>query len=178
MSSTQPYDEVDDLVRARNVPSPQLIGTPQRVTLDLNTLRERGVRIVGRLGGIVDGVAQFSGSLANVCKLADLKLGRLLDTFDVWATSVGLDAEVEPSHRFPRRRPTRAPRSPWTSAGASRDRHLGLRLHDPDYSWLHLPVLDRRLRVVHDGGVSAARPASTCRHAVPPPPPIQLRQRR
>jgi putative flavoprotein involved in K+ transport len=41
------YDEVDDIVRARRVPSPQLIGTPQRSTLDLNTLAERGVEIVG-----------------------------------------------------------------------------------------------------------------------------------
>ena len=30
------YDEVDDIVRARPVPSPQLVGTPQRLMLDLN----------------------------------------------------------------------------------------------------------------------------------------------
>jgi putative flavoprotein involved in K+ transport len=149
----QRYDEVDDLVRARNVPSPQLVGTPQRVTLDLNTLLERGVRIVGRLGGIVDGMAQFSGSLANLCKLADLKLDRLLDTFDTWADAVGLAGDVEAPHRF-------AP----TAAGASQTLSLDLRRGEigtvvwacgyrPDYSWLHLPVLDRRGRVIHDGGV-------------------------
>ena len=32
----QRYDEVDDLVRARRLPSPQLAGTPERTTLDLN----------------------------------------------------------------------------------------------------------------------------------------------
>ena len=32
------YDQVDDLVRARHVPSPQLVGTPDRSTLDLNAL--------------------------------------------------------------------------------------------------------------------------------------------
>jgi hypothetical protein len=41
------YDEVDDIVRARRVPSPQLVGTPQRSTLDLNALTERG-ELVGR----------------------------------------------------------------------------------------------------------------------------------
>ena len=40
------------------------------------------VRLAGRLAGIPDGVAQFSGSLPNVCALADLKLGRLLNTID------------------------------------------------------------------------------------------------
>ena len=34
----QRYDEVDDLTRARRLPSPQLVGTPERATLDLNVL--------------------------------------------------------------------------------------------------------------------------------------------
>jgi putative flavoprotein involved in K+ transport len=149
----QRYDEVDDLVRARNVPSPQLVGTPQRVTLDLNTLRGRGVRIVGRLGGIADGVAQFSGSLANICKLADLKLNRLLDTFDTWADAVGFAGEIDPPHRFP---PTAAAVSPTLALDLCRG-EIGTVVwacgYRPDYSWLHLPVLDRRGRVIHDGGV-------------------------
>jgi putative flavoprotein involved in K+ transport len=66
-------DGCRDIVRARHVPSPQLIGTPERATIDLNTLTARGVRVVGRLGRIHDGVAQFSGSIANICKLADLR---------------------------------------------------------------------------------------------------------
>ena len=86
------YDEVDDLTRARHVPSPQLIGSPERVSIDINTLTANGVRIVGRLGRIHDGVAQFSGSLGNNCALADLKMNRLLDTIDEWATRTGLDA--------------------------------------------------------------------------------------
>ena len=36
------YDEVDDLVRARHVPSPQLVGTPDRADLDLNALTDAG----------------------------------------------------------------------------------------------------------------------------------------
>ena len=59
------HDEVDDLVRARDVPSPQLIGTPERRSIDLTTLGELGVQIVGRLGSVRDGVALFSGGLAE-----------------------------------------------------------------------------------------------------------------
>jgi len=90
------YDEVPDLLRARNLPSMQLIGTPERTTLDLNTLRTLGVRLVGRLAGIRDGTALFSGSLPNVCALADLKLGRLLDTIDRWAALAGIGDEQRP----------------------------------------------------------------------------------
>ena len=45
----QRYDEIDDLTRARRLPSPQLVGTPERTTLDLNALSSAGVEIVGRL---------------------------------------------------------------------------------------------------------------------------------
>ncbi len=93
------YDEVDDLVRARHVPSPQLIGSPERRTVDLDSLQRGGVRLVGRLSGIRDGVAQFSGGLANVCRLADLKLNRLLERLDGWAASAGVD-DVGPPERF------------------------------------------------------------------------------
>ena len=37
------YDALDDIVRARHLPSPQLIGTPQRRSIDLNSLRDLGV---------------------------------------------------------------------------------------------------------------------------------------
>ena len=80
------HDEVDDLVRARHVPSPQLIGTPERRTLDVNTLgRNSASRSSDGLGAVRDGVVLCSGALANTCRLADLKLGRLLDRFDRWA---------------------------------------------------------------------------------------------
>ena len=81
----QRYDEIDDLTRARGLPSPQLVGTPERTTLDLNALGAAGVEIVGRLAAMRDGRALFSGGLRNQFALADLKMERLLDTFDEWA---------------------------------------------------------------------------------------------
>ena len=60
------YEQVPDLVRARSLSSMQLVGSPQRATVDLNTLARLGVRLVGRFVGVRDGLAQFSGSLPNV----------------------------------------------------------------------------------------------------------------
>ena len=59
------YDEVDDIVRARRVPSMQLAGSPERATFDLNALSGIGVKLVGRLATIRDGRALFSGSFAT-----------------------------------------------------------------------------------------------------------------
>ena len=152
------YDEIEDINRARRVPSPQLAGSPERATLDLNALTAEGVKLAGRLAGIADGKAQFSGSMRNQCALSDLKMGRLLDSIDEWATENGLDGEVEPSHRLP---PTEVEAVP----------PLGMDLTDgkiatimwatgfrPDYSWLELPVLDRKGLIRHDGGVVDASP--------------------
>ncbi|MDX1574628.1 MAG: NAD(P)-binding domain-containing protein [Kiloniellales bacterium] len=147
------YDEVDDINRARRVPSLQLTGSDTRMTLDLNTLTEMGVKLVGRLAGMNDGKAQFSGSLRNVCALSDLKMNRLLNTIDEWATENGLDGEVEPPHRLP---PTAVEDSPPLVLDLEA---AGIRTiiwatgYHPDYSWLHVPVLDRKGRIRHDGGV-------------------------
>jgi putative flavoprotein involved in K+ transport len=147
------YDEVDDIRRARNVPSAQLVGTPERMTLDLNTLRAMGVRLVGRLAAVRDGVAQFSGSLRNVCALADLKMGRLLDTIDDWAREHGRDAEVGPPYRP---EPTEVDASPPLELDL-RSGEISTILwatgYRPDYTWLDVPVLDRKGRLRHDGGV-------------------------
>jgi putative flavoprotein involved in K+ transport len=148
------YDEVDDIVRARRVASLQLAGTSDRSTLDINALTEIGVRLVGRVSGIGENrKAQFSGSLRNMCALSDLKMGRLLDRIDDWAQRNGFDARANPLHRLP---PTRVQPSP----------QLGLDLasgeikaivwatgYRPDYSWLEVPILDRKGTVQHDGGV-------------------------
>ena len=151
----QRYDQVEDLTRARGLPSPQLVGTPGRTTLDLNALAAAGVEIVGRLSAIRDGRALFSGGLANQCALADLKMNRLLDTFDEWATREGVDAA--PSERF---EPTHLPDSRlWLTLTSGEFRTIvwatGFR---PEYGWLHVPVVDAKGRLRHDGGVVTDAP--------------------
>jgi putative flavoprotein involved in K+ transport len=152
------YDEIDDIVRARHVPSPQLVGSPAKATLDLNALTDAGVRIVGRLGRVTAARAQFSGSLANVCRLADLKMNRLLDTFDAWSRDTGAADEVPLAHRF---EPTRVPERPLLDVDLTTGEiativwATGFR---PDHSWLDVPVLDRNGRICHDGGVVVDAP--------------------
>jgi putative flavoprotein involved in K+ transport len=152
------YDEVDDIVRARRVPSMQLAGTAALTDVDLNALTAIGVQIVGRLAMVRDNVALFSGSLRNKCELADLKLGRLLNTIDEWATTNGLDDSVLPSHRF---EPTAVPTEPTLMLDLERSGittvlwATGFR---PDYSWLDVDVVDAKGMIRHDGGVVTEAP--------------------
>ena len=139
------YDQIPDLGRARNLPSMQLIGSPDRRTLDLNSLSRLGVRLVGRLAGIQDGIAQFSGSLANTFALADLKLGRLLDTIDAWATRAGLDGGESPQRFAPTTVPAAMPLNLDLRSGEIRT-ILWATGFRPDLSWLDVPVFDRRGR--------------------------------
>jgi putative flavoprotein involved in K+ transport len=149
----QRYDEIEDLTRARRLPSPQLVGTPERTTLDLNALASMGVELVGRWAAVRDGSALFSGGLRNVFSLADLKMRRLLDTFDEWALTSGRDAEFDLPERFA---PTRVPSSTRLQldldSGEIRSVvwATGFR---PDYGWLDVPVVDAKGQLRHEGGV-------------------------
>ena len=150
------YDRVDDIRRARGVPSPQLIGSDDRRTLDLNTLSDSGIRLAGRLAGIRDGRLQFSGSLRNVCKLADLKMNRLLGNIDEWVAANGMSEHAYTAQRF---EPTRVSEKPLLGldlAGGEISTVLWATGFRPDYSWLHVPVLDRRGQIKHDGGITGS----------------------
>jgi putative flavoprotein involved in K+ transport len=150
----QRHDEIEDLTRARRLPSPQLVGTPERTTLDLNTLTEMGVGLVGRWAAVRDGRALFSGGLRNVFSLADLKMNRLLGAFDDYARTDRRDSSaLPPPERF---EPTRVP--------DVKRLQLDLRSGEiaaivwatgfrPDYSWLDVPVTDAKGRLRHEGGV-------------------------
>ena len=149
----QRYDEVDDLARARGLPSPQLVGTPERTTLDLNALAASGVRLVGRLAAVREGRALFSGGLRNQFALADLKMDRLLDTFDNWAHAHAREADVDAPERFePTRVPASSPLHLDLGSGEIRSIIWATGFH-PDYRWLHVPVVDRKGHLRHDGGV-------------------------
>ncbi|WP_433222640.1 NAD(P)-binding domain-containing protein [Dactylosporangium sp. CS-047395] len=142
----QRHDQIDDLERARKLSSPQLIGDEKRRTLDLNALTEMGVELVGRWAGLRDGRALFSGGLRNLFALADLKLVRLLETFDAWA---GDRSDERPE---PTRVPAKSRLQLDLTSGEIRTVvwATGFR---PDYSWLDVPVLDAKGRLRHDGGV-------------------------
>ena len=147
------FDEIDDIMRGRNLPSPQLIGSQQRHSLDLNALTAQGIELRGRLAGFADGKAQFSGSLRNTCELADLKMKRLLKRIDEYARQKSLDTKLPPAGSYPA-----------TRIEAPTPLLMDLQKYDiktilwatgfrPDHSWLKLPVFDHKGRIRHNGGI-------------------------
>lgn len=153
---SQPHDDVDDLDRARRLPSPQLVGASAPV--DLATLAAAGVRLVGRFASVDGRIAHFSGSLRNACTLADLKMARFLVRADEWARASGHDDDLlEPT------RPSRTPTPDRLCLS------IDLRAAEistviwatgfrPDHSWLDVPVLDRSGRLRHEGGIVTDAP--------------------
>ena len=123
-----------------------------------NALASLGVKFVGRLAGVREGKAQFSGSLRNLCELADLKLNRLLNTIDEWAARNGVSDAVDHAHRP---EPTRVEASPPLGLDLVR---AGIKTivwatgFRPDYSWLDISVLDLKGNIRHDGGVVTEAP--------------------
>lgn len=145
------YDEVDDVARARRLPSLQLLGSPEHRDLDLTTLARDGVEVVGKLMRVVDGTAQCSGALANQVAGADLKQERLLRRIDEYVVEHELDGEVgpptSPSRTVLERAPIEIDLSRFTTVVWA----TGFR---PTYGWLDEAAFDRHGRLVHDGGVT------------------------
>lgn len=139
--------DLDDLARARRVPSPQLIGTPEARTLGLADLQARGADLVGRLAGVDGRRLQFAGSLANLVANADLKQVRLLDQIDEFVARTGIEATA----------PTRPARTDVGAPPTSLDLRaidtvLWATGHQHAPPMLDPDVLDRRGRIRHDGG--------------------------
>jgi putative flavoprotein involved in K+ transport len=146
-------DNVYDIEISREQPSLQLIGHPDRVTLDLAGLRDRGARIVGRLRAVDGASAYFADDLVTTTAAADIKLAGLLNRIETFARAEGIDtgaaSEFVPHcltfGDAPARLELRSAgiRTVIWATGFRRD-----------YPWLRVPVLDRRGEIHHDGGVT------------------------
>jgi putative flavoprotein involved in K+ transport len=149
-------DDVFDLAASRRQPSLQLVGRPDRATLDLPALEARGVRLVGRLAGAAGDRVLLADDLVAHTVAADARLARLLQRIDIFAARTGLDAGLgapEPFQPFlwPAPAPTEIDlrdagiRSVVWATGFRRQ-----------YPWLKLPVLDAHGEIRHEGGVTPA----------------------
>jgi len=147
------YDEYDNLERVRNLPSLQLAGSTDNRTVDLNSLTDIGVKLIGRLAGINNGQGQFSGSLPNQCALADLKMNRLLDRIDEWVVENGLEDAFDPPHRFDATRVEASPPLGLDLTSGEIRTIVWATGFRPDHSWVDVPVFDRKGRIKHEGGV-------------------------
>lgn len=145
------YTEVEDLERARRLPSPQLVGR-KNTDMNLSSLQSQGVELVGRLVGLRGTLAQFSGSLTNLCQAADLKAKRLLRRFDEWADERCMDQDSRADDLEPSLVAT--PRMAIDLAKGEFSSVVWATGFKPDYSFLGLDLFDRKGRLAHDGGVT------------------------
>jgi putative flavoprotein involved in K+ transport len=143
---------VGDLGAARRQPSLQLVGTPERRTLDLGVLQDMGVRLVGRAQAARDGRVLLAGDLAESLASADARLARLLARIDEHIRRTGA-GEVPAAELV---RAILAPPSPE----AIDLRAAGIRTvlwatgYRRSYPWLQVPVLDAKGEIRHEGGVT------------------------
>jgi len=148
------YDEIDNINRARKLPSPQLIGAHDPQILDLNRLTDNGAKLVGRIMGLRDNRAIFSGSLKNICALADLKMNRTLNTIDEWAQE-NLQT-IEPPERFERTRVEDKPSLTIDLTNNNIKSIIWCTGFRPEYKWLNVDTFDEKGQMKHDGGVANA----------------------
>ena len=119
-------DQVFDLAISRGQPSLQLVGRPDRATLDLPTLQGRGVRLVGRAAGAEGARVAFADDLVVQTVAADARLARLVQRIDVFAARTGLETEVGPPEPFqPFFWPAEAPAVDRPPSRGHPDRGLG-----------------------------------------------------
>jgi putative flavoprotein involved in K+ transport len=147
----QSADATTDLAAARLLPSMQLVGRPERTNIDLGTLRNVGVRTVGRAVSIREGVLHLDDDLADSVGAAQARLERLLARIDGSADAAGAPAEAWPAGL----------------AFEASSTVLDLERNDVrtviwatgfrrNYRWLHVPVLDASGEIIHRGGVTPA----------------------
>jgi len=154
---SQRAEDVYDLEVSRQQPSLQLVGRPDYASLDLPTLKRRGVRLAGRLVGVDGAAVTFDDDLMATAAASDGKLAMLLGRIDEFIAQSGMEAEVEQAPAF---------EPSWPEVG---DGPLSLDLRAEGvttvlwatgfkrrYPWLKLPVLDARGEIRHDGGVTEA----------------------
>lgn len=145
--------EVRDAAASRHQPSLQLIGTDGHQSLDLAVLQRQGVQIAGRMVDAAGRRVALADDLAESIAHAETKMHHLLDRVDRFIEARGLDTAFPAT---PRPEPVPVPETPRVvDLGAAGIRTVlwatGFRR---EYPWLHVPVLDARGEVMHEGGVT------------------------
>ncbi len=142
-------DQIEDLPRARRLPSAQLVGGG---IVDLNALQILGVEVTGRLSAIRGGTVLFSGGLSALTSAADLKMYRMLERFDDW-----IDANVAPGTAAQEDRPVPTvipdlPRLSLDLTSGSIRTVIWATGYRPNHSWMDVPVFDARGHLRHNNG--------------------------
>jgi putative flavoprotein involved in K+ transport len=151
----QTVDDVFDVRTSRRQPSLQLAGRSDMRSLDVMSLNERGVRVLGRLVGAEHERVFFDDDLIATTAASDMKLAEMrlrIDTFIAKAdlNTVALPEPFEPT---------------WTSFLGVTKKTLDLQAAGIDtvvwatgftrrYPWLRVAALDEHGGVHHRGGIT------------------------
>jgi putative flavoprotein involved in K+ transport len=139
-------DQVPDIAAARRENSLQLIGRAEvhlrGSDLDLQTLQDRGVRLLGRLEGVVGTEASFRDDLSERVAEADRRMHHVLDTVDDYIDRVGLNRELLPALR-PRSVDMPGPVTRLNLASENIRTVVVAAGYRPDHRWLRVPVLEQ-----------------------------------
>jgi putative flavoprotein involved in K+ transport len=149
----QHASRVHNVETSRQQPSLQLVGRDDHATLDLNVLRGRGVRIVGRLLEAGRERLRFSEHLFATTAAADYKLAGVLQRIDAFIKELGIAAPPQPpfdpcwphlrdSQTIVNLRSDRIKTVIWATG------------YRRDYRWLRLPVFTALGEIIHWGGVT------------------------
>lgn len=147
----EPLDDPAIRERARQAPSFQLVGRPDRATLDLGTLHAAGVHVLGRARGADGSRLLLQQDLPETTARAQSALERLLQRFDCLAPA-GTPLGAADAARVITLPPTPAMLDLSKAGVGCVIWATGYRR---DYSWLHIPVFDAAGEVVHDGGITS-----------------------
>jgi putative flavoprotein involved in K+ transport len=150
-------DAVYDLDVSRGQPAYQLVGRPDRSSIDLARLADEGVRIVGRARAVEGHRMFFDEDLITSASSADFKLAGLLARIDGYIVESGLQGAVDGQEpfvptwqRFFSLPPLRQCNL-WKDGIRTVIWATGFRRR---YPWLHVPVLDDRGEIRHRRGVT------------------------
>jgi putative flavoprotein involved in K+ transport len=146
-------DHMADTDRARYEPSLQLVGRPDRRSIDLATLRDAGVHLVGRVSAIDGHRVAIADTLPATVTVADNRMRRVLAEIDDHIEQHGLASEVFDPEPIP-------PVVVGGDVDTVNLRANGIRSviwatgHRRSYPWLHIPVLDTSGEIRQRRGVT------------------------
>jgi putative flavoprotein involved in K+ transport len=149
-------EDVFDADTSRTQPSLQLVGRSDVRSLDVATLKARGVHVLGRLAGAEYEQVSFDEDLVATTAASDVKLAQLLLRIDAFISRMSMRTAGPPEPFEPT----------WPSTAGAAKTTIDLKAVGIDavvwatgfvrrYPWLKVPVLDEAGEIRHVNGVTS-----------------------
>ncbi|WGQ09965.1 NAD(P)/FAD-dependent oxidoreductase [Pedobacter gandavensis] len=147
------FDAFTDSKCDPNIPAPQLIGSEDAHSINLETLQNQGVKLTSRIAAINDSQVSFEDNLLTAVHQADQDMYALLERIDQYIN----DLMIDHSMNFHQVAPISVPPAPSSidlkSAGIKTI--IWATGYRRSYPWLHIDVLDAQGEIKHQGGITA-----------------------